>query len=586
MQANLKRWRERVPDLNAVIARFPIAVILMAIFTAIVIIIDRSTSNEQIGRLLVGLVISAYSCVIITLAGEGQKTSKLLPLKIGVTLGLLVLFWFSQALRLNLVMAVGCVLLLLGNAVRWRQSRDDLHVWDFTHKIWTGAIFAVVGSIIFTLGILAIQAALKSLFGLSINELIERLLLPIGLGLLAPLYWLSTVPPVDEPYDELIDNPGFVSKAVAFLGTWLLSPLTLIYAAILLAYALKILMAGALPKGEIAQLTTPFLLVGTLTWLVLEPPFIQTKALAKLFRKLWFPMSIPAAFMLAIATFVRVQAYGFTSERAALCLIVIWVLGLSAWFSFGPKNKRDIRLIPGTAAAFLFLGTIGSGWLSVSSQKNRLDIALQIAVSKTDNGFEVSDTKAAQRAKSAINYLKGQKANKQLKHAFARIGYQAKDDFSLTDIYDNLGLEGVRVPTRYNGSLNQSSLYEHGNKPLKISGFDLILGTYSHYFNQSASSSNVQMLYDRNDFKISIEKGQLEIWRNDVKITGYDLDTWAVQRIEQGSSNDFTVPILIHESGKQRIAIQPIRLQSWENGVGEAVNGHMDFYIFLNGLKL
>ena len=67
---------------------------------------------------------------------------------------------------------------------------------------------------------------------------------------------------------------------------------------------------------------------------------------------------------------------------------------------------------------------------------------------------------------------------------------------------------------------------------------------------------------------------------------GVDLDTWAVQRIEQGSLNDFTVPILIHESGKQRIAIQPIRLQSWENGAGEALNGHMDFYIFLNGLKL
>ena len=163
---------------------------------------------------------------------------------------------------------------------------------------------------------------------------------------------------MDEPYDELIDNPGFVSKAVAFLGTWLLSPLTLIYAVILLAYAIKVLVAGALPKGEIAQLTTPFLLIGTLTWLVLEPPFIKEKALAKLFRKVWFPISIPAAIMLAIAVFVRVGEYGFTPERVLLMLIVSWSLGLGFWFAFGPDDKRDIRIIPGFGAALLFIGCL------------------------------------------------------------------------------------------------------------------------------------------------------------------------------------------------------------------------------------
>jgi len=166
-------------------------------------------------------------------------------------------------------MAIGAVLLILGNMVLWKKSRDDLHIWDFTHKIWTGAVFATLGSIIFTLGIFAIQAALKSLFGLRINDLTEHLILPIGLGFLAPLYWLSTAPKTDESYQELHDNPGFVSKAVAFMGTWLLSPLTLIYALILIAYGFKIVLAGSLPKGEIAQLTTPFLIIGTLTWLLL-----------------------------------------------------------------------------------------------------------------------------------------------------------------------------------------------------------------------------------------------------------------------------------------------------------------------------
>lgn len=585
MQASLKRWVGRVPDLSVVIARFPVAVIAMAVFTVIVIIVDRVTSNESIGRLLVGLIVSAYSSVIITLAGEGQGKSKMLTLQLVLTIGLSALFYYSATLRLNLVMAVGAVLLLLGNSVLWRKSRNDLHVWDFTHKIWTGAIFAFVGSIIFTAGVFAIQAALKSLFGLSINELTERLLLPIGLGFLAPLYWLSIVPAVDEPYDELIDNPGFVSKAVAFLGTWLLSPLTLIYALILLAYAVKILLAGQLPKGEIAQLTTPFLLVGTLTWLVLEPPFIKTKLLARLFRKLWFPISIPAALMLAIAVFVRVKAYGFTPERVALCLIVLWALGLGIWFSFASKEKRDIRLVPGSGAALLLVGTVGSLWLSIASQYGRLDNSLTQAISKTESGYEVVDMKAAQNVKSAINYLDNKNADKQLRRAFSKIDYKPKEGFSLSDIYDDLGFEKVKVPSRFSGA-NQADIFELGNKPIALNGFDQMLGVYNYHFYQKAKNSGVQILYNRNGIKILIESGYLEIWEHDSKIKSFNLKDWIAQFNDDTGSESLSKPILMQDDEIRKIAIQPIRLQRWDHDNEDTINGNFEFFILLNGFKL
>ena len=320
MRTSLKRWVGRVPDMSAVMARFPVAVVLMAIFTLILIFTTVSRWDETLGRGMVGAVIAAYLCVSITLANEANKRPKKPILKAVLSVIVIVLAWFSESLRLNLAMAVGAVLLVLGNMVIWRQSRNDLHVWDFTHKLWTGAIFSVVGSIIFFLGVIAIQFALKSLFGLRINDLSEHLLLPLGLGFLAPLYWMSTLPAVDEPYEELYAAPSFVSKAVAFLGTWLLAPLTLIYAAIILAYGVKIVLAGSLPKGEIAQLVTPFLIVGTLTWLLLEPPFVKARVLAKLFRKLWFPISIPAALLLAVAVCTRVNEYGLTPERVALIL--------------------------------------------------------------------------------------------------------------------------------------------------------------------------------------------------------------------------------------------------------------------------
>ena len=585
MQAGLKRWIGRVPDLSAVIVRFPIAVLAMAVFTVIIIVVDRVSSNENIGRLLVGLIVGAYSCVIMTLAREGHEKSKLIPFQLAVAIGLSLLFFYSETLRLNLVMAVVGVLLLLGNAVLWRKPRNDLHVWDFTHKIWTGAVFAVVGSVIFTLGIFAIQAALKSLFGLSINDLTERLLLPIGLGFLAPLYWLSTVPVIDETYDELIDNPGFVSKAVAFLGTWLLSPLTLIYALILLAYAVKILLAGELPKGEIAQLTTPFLLVGTLTWLVLEPPFIQMKALAKLFRKLWFPISIPAALMLAIAVFVRVQAYGFTPERAALSLIVIWALGLGIWFSFGPKAKRDIRLVPGSGAALLFLGTLGSLWLSIASQYGRLNNSLTQAISKTESGYEVVDMKAAQNVKSAINYLDKKNADKQLRRAFSKIDYKPKQDFSLSDVYDDLGLENVKVPSRFSGA-NQAENFELGNKPIDVSGFDQMLGSYNYHFSEKTNTTSSRVFYNQNGTRILIQSDHLEVWQNDSKIESFNLIDWVDEFHDDTNNKSISEPIIIQEDDIKKIAIQPIRMNIWHNNREKTLNGNLEFFILLNGFKL
>jgi len=583
MKTSLKRWVGKVPDLSAVMARFPVAVLVMAVFTSIWVFTDKLYNNESLGRLLVGLVIAAYLSVIITLAREGTKRSKLLIIQL-ITAGVLaVLFWFSKELRLNLPMAVGAVLLLLGNAVIWRRSRDDLHVWDFTHKIWTGAGFAVLGSIIFTVGVFAIGAALKSLFGLNINTLIERLLLPLGLGFLAPLYWLSTVPPVNEPYDELIDNPGFVSKAVAFLGTWLLSPLTLIYALILLAYAVKILLAGALPKGEIAQLTTPFLFIGTLTWLALEPPFIKDKAFAKLFRKSWFLISIPAALMLAIAVFVRINEYGFTEERVALFLAVIWALGLAAWFTIGPKTIRDIRIIPGFAAILLLIGTIGSGWISIGSQYNRLDNVLGQAVAKTNGKFAVIDIKSAQTAKSAINYLSNKDADSALRKAFSQIGYIPKDDINLSDIYDDLGLEDIKIPTRYDG-MNQSENYEFGNKPVELAGYNQLLGPYNYYFNQT-QNSKLLTLYDRDGAKLLVTNDALQLWREDVKITEVDLKTWS--KDHAGASTVIKGPIIIYENGEEKLAIHPHKLNIWKDQTQEQdISGNMEFYVLLNGFNL
>ncbi len=561
MSTAIKRWIGRVPDVSAVLARFPVAVALMAVFTAIIIFFAIFEPEDNFGRLLAGLVIGAYLTVCWTVSREGRGLPPFRIGEIGLAMLLGVLAWYSESLMISLPMAIAATLLWLGNAVRNRRERDDLHVWDYTHKIWTGAAFATLGSIIFTAGVFAISEALRSLFGINIRDLIQDFILPVGLGFLAPLYWMSTIPPANESYQELHENPGFVSKAVAFLGTWLLAPLTLIYAAILLAYGAKIILQGELPKGEIAQLTTPFLIVGALTWLVLEPPFIQNKLPAKLFRKAWFFLSIPVTLLLAIAVGVRVGAYGLTPERIALIFCVIWALGIGIWFTFGPKVRRDIRFIPGVAAILFFIGALFAERMSFADQAKRAKFFLKEAsIMATDGSvptkanIQISDEKAAQNARGAIQYLSRQDAGKAWRTIFAQ--NQSNNSDKVTgDLVDRLNLEDISIPSRGVQYFN----YRNDNKSINIEGFDRLYGPFQIY-RYGSESGKEQELFQSDEIKIQYQNHDITVTRDDIVIAELNYADW-VSELSR-SDNQLLVPDAYIDIAKSEIGRIILRVNS------------------------
>jgi len=505
MKTNLKRWIGRVPDVSAVVQRFPVPVVLMTIFTAIIIFLDKTDPKENWIYLLGGLVLSGYVCVAWTIGREGQNKPLHILGQIVMSILICLICWFATSIYFFLPAAIGGVILLLGNSVRRGRDRDDLHVWDFTHKLWTGVVFAVVGSWIFLMGVLAIRFAMNSLFGIDMKWLTEELILPIGLGFLAPLYWMSTIPAVNEDYQELHDNPGFISKAVAFLGTWLLAPLVLIYAAILLAYGVKIILAGTLPKGEIAELTIPFLLIGTLTWLVLAPPFVGNKWLARTFQKLWFWLSVPVTILLGIAIIERVRAYGLTIERILLVLGVIWALGIGLWFSFRPKKYRDIRYIPVFAAALLLVASISAPLISVINQDKRLArFAKKAGIVSSEGQLlknpVITDMSAAKKAKGALQYLYRHDENKRIRKRLKKWGVDQKADDSKA-VYATLGLTNVKNGVRGGSGLN----FVNPNTFVAISGFDHMSGILHYY----GTNSRERVLAQYEDLTISVKDGSL-----------------------------------------------------------------------------
>lgn len=369
----MKRLGGRLPDFEEVVRRFPVPVVVMAAFTIWMVANNHFNfmSYRNVEYIASGFIMAGYVSVIAKLIVEARQASNLFGALIGLTLAVIafLLCYWSRHIDFTAAMAIGAAILFLGNAAAWRSGRNDRNVWNFTQKLWTGALFATVGSIIFALGMIAISEAIKALFGFDIDELTFETILPIGLAFLAPVYWLGTLPRYGEAED--VTELSFEARALSFLGTWMLAPLVIIYALIVLAYGAKVLVQWDLPKGEIAQLVTPFIGVGMLVWLMLEPKVLKESGFVRFYRAAWHWIMLLAALLLGVAVFVRIREYGYTPERFFLALVVTWAVVQSLWFIIMPKVKRDIRIPTVLAAALLAFGAFAAQPISTLNQFHR-----------------------------------------------------------------------------------------------------------------------------------------------------------------------------------------------------------------------
>ena len=402
----LKRFGGRLPDFEAVVRRFPIPVAVMAAFTVWIIVNNHSEiwSNRDAEYIASGFIGAGYVAVIIKLIVERREVSGLIGVMAGIGAALIafLLSYLARELDFTTAMAIGAAIVFLGNAAAWRSGRHDRNVWNFTQKLWTGALFAAVGSVIFALGMVSISEAVKALFSVDIDKLTYETLLPIGLAFLAPLYWLGTLPIYGEAED--VTELSFEARALSFLGTWMLAPLVIIYALIVLAYGAKVLIQWDLPKGEVAQLVSPFIGVGMLVWLMLEPKVLKESGFVRFYRAAWHWIMLPAAILLGVSVFVRIREYGYTPERFFLSLVVTWAVLQSLWFIASPKAKRDIRIPTALAAVLLALGAFVAQPISAMNQLQRAQ-AVQNLLPEFEAAALRKNPKLAKQFLGSLKYL-------------------------------------------------------------------------------------------------------------------------------------------------------------------------------------
>lgn len=206
---------------------------------------------------------AAVVALAVALLGEARGYSSVIKGGLGLVAGLAVfaLFAFPSTfvtcewwLMAGLVGAV-LVAPFLGQG----NSRS---FWMFSAKTAFAYLLAILALLLFAGGISAILASLSLLFELDVpDELYEHVWAFTGL-LAAPLFGLGQLPTKFDEEPGYGAN-GFMDRGMHALGDFVAAPLLIVYALILHAYALKILISREVPEGQIGWLVLVYGLVSS-----------------------------------------------------------------------------------------------------------------------------------------------------------------------------------------------------------------------------------------------------------------------------------------------------------------------------------
>lgn len=515
------------PDFSQTLRRFPLAILLSALAAAVFVAFNDdllTTDNEAWERATIGLMTAGAFAVAGRLFAESRDDHPWLAIFLSYVLPVLVVLLFqvrdSFYAAPFLLFPVSGLWMSIAAFTRWggRDERDDIQnrFWWLNHRAVITGIIALAGFLLIAGGMLVIDRSLALLFNIDTSALLIDTVLPVFGLFFAPVYWLSTIPALDDFEQKDMTEPDFLSRAIGFLGQFVLTPLLLIYAAILFAYTVQILIQQQLPEGTLGWMVLFFVVAGAANWLVLHPPFMRAHKLVQLFRAYWFWLTLLPIGLYALAVWTRIGAYGLTDERMLLIAGGLWAALVTLAFLL--RRFADIRLIPGIAALVLLILSVGP-WnmqqAAIWDQSRRLEAALDAAGWRPDtDGTEWSAELAAQ-ARGAFYYLSRSEGEDELRSILSARGLELASTADVSGQLERLDLPPEPAQTRRLWAYTQAaSLAE----PIDLSDTPVLLGQVNIGVERTGQIGAWQLSLSNGQLIATDAQGQsgsadLSVWR-------------------------------------------------------------------------
>lgn len=388
-------------DLKGTFKRFPLPVIVSVLATILsILFIHRAhgTHADELAKMLALLGCCFWGGLAVCLLGEGRQWpitrkvgfSMLLFVVIYLMLALTSSFWIVLAFLLPSLIIAVAIAPYIGLDV------DEKKQCHYNTGLLVHFVFAELSSLILGLGAISILASVNFLFDVKIPGRLYADAWILSSVCFASLYFLSHLESVEQHNREEIYYP----KGVEFIVSYLLSPLVLIYTAILYAYVVKILLQGELPKGQLVYMITGYGIVGVATQLFSAPLVERGALMPTLIARYFYPLLWVPVALLSVAITMRVSEYGITEQRYAVLLATVWLAFTAIYMSL--SRGRSLRVVLASLALLLFLASFGP-WnaIGVSTRSQKAIFAQLLADNQllSDKGTAI---KAASR--EAVNF--------------------------------------------------------------------------------------------------------------------------------------------------------------------------------------
>ncbi len=355
------------------IRRYPVTSLAL-IATAIVANLDIADwldiprqTKEPLYMAFAGFALASLSKQI-GIASRGF--SKLLQHGSAIAAGGVVaaLVWFANDIAMNkLAFFAGLSGSLLVAAHWFRGTSSGL--WFYIVRFLFSTGLAFLAATVFALGFSAIFASLDYLFGINVPKDIYAHVWATSLIAAGPIFALGTLP-ADFDTEPLIDGDNYGIAGLRLLSDFLAAPMLAIYALILHAYALKILITGEVPQNKIGWMVLGYGALIIFFWKVMLPLHEVLTASGRMFLRLWpFFIIVPMG-LLFYAVWLRIHTYGVTPERYFLAAFGV-LITLFALMQAVPRLRNWLpAATPLTVLALLAggFGPWGAQSVSVKSQ--------------------------------------------------------------------------------------------------------------------------------------------------------------------------------------------------------------------------
>jgi len=376
------------------------------------------------------------------------------------------------------------------------RGQADFNSIALTHfkMAFTSLLYAAV----LTAGCFSIIATIDTLL-LKVNEDIYGYTLVFIWIFFATLYYLSLLPHFnsnDEDDQSYAQQAASCPRPFEVLISYIAVPLVAVYSLVLAAYFLKILFTLQWPSGRLGPMVMAYSAAGLLVFILAS---LLENRFALIYRKVFPKTLILMVVMQLISVYIRLDAYGVTESRYYVLLFGVFSLVCSVIFSFRPVTKNSIiALLAAGFAIFSVLPPVDAFTVSRYSQISRLEnmlITECILVDGKINPKEDASLELKRETTSILNYLErrnylqyidwlpaGFKVHEHMKSTF---GFEATYDYGDSQYFS--------------ASLDMQ-------KPLSISGYDIIISTSSHKNTNIPDNETIDFMVRNNKYILSVER--------------------------------------------------------------------------------